>query len=201
MKKIELTRGLFTKVDAWAYGNLNRYKWYVNYNRHGKYYKPRWKGNKLIQLHREILGLTDRNIQCGHINGDSLDNLRDSGRQLPLCVGALDVGHLARKRGGMSISGPYLPGCDAICFACGREIPANQPRIQWDGWQGIKVAWQAKPHVITIHLHPECADWMSAGMKRDVLELDCGKEAAEQWYRGKDGQPGAQRMWGKEAQK
>jgi hypothetical protein len=32
-------------------------------------------------------------------------------------------------------------------------------------------------------LHTQCADFLATGMKRDVLELRVGREAAEWWYR------------------
>jgi hypothetical protein len=61
----------------------------------------------------------------------------------------------------------------AVCFICGGKITGS--RVHWDGWKGQEY--------IDIDLHRDCADFMAAGLKRDVLESAVGRETAEIWYR------------------
>ena len=59
------------------------------------------------------------------------------------------------------------------CFICGKQITGY--RVHWSGWKDQEI--------IGIDLHRDCADFMSAGLKRDVLESALGREIAEFWYR------------------
>lgn len=74
MKMIQLTNGMYTYVDDCDYEPLMRWRWAYHkdgyatrtINIDGKSY--------IIYMHRQILGLTDRNVECDHINGNRFDN-------------------------------------------------------------------------------------------------------------------------------
>lgn len=76
--KLPLNKGLFTKIDAEDFVKLNVIKWSLTYSGGSRLKKrPYASGkikNKAVGLHRFLLGVTDKNIQVDHINGDSLDN-------------------------------------------------------------------------------------------------------------------------------
>lgn len=73
MKKIELTQGKLTLVDNADFDWLNQWKWHIK-NSRGKLYASRT--SKGILMHRIILGITDKNIECDHIDGNGLNNQR-----------------------------------------------------------------------------------------------------------------------------
>jgi len=70
----------FAIVDSVLLATLNRYKWYVYKDHHGKarpFRKTKLFDGKFITLplHRNLLGLKYGDKRCGdHINGDTLDN-------------------------------------------------------------------------------------------------------------------------------
>lgn len=83
MKTIKLGNGMSVKVDDEDFEYLNQFKWQYFKNAHNNNFYARrivyLKGNKKtrkIRMHREILGLTDKNpkILVDHINHDGLDN-------------------------------------------------------------------------------------------------------------------------------
>ena len=86
MKEISLTQGKIALVDDADFEILSQYKWQARKVR-GKFYAGR--GEYLgkingkykivcIHMHREILGVSDINIQVDHINGYGLDNRREN---------------------------------------------------------------------------------------------------------------------------
>ena len=86
MKKIRLTQGKVCLVDNENYQNLNRFKWFVSFER-GRWYAGRQlllKNGKqiILKMHRVILN-APVNIQCDHRNGNSLDNRKEN---LRLCT-------------------------------------------------------------------------------------------------------------------
>lgn len=76
MKKIPLTRGLFTLVDDEDYEWLNQWKWYAQKVQQG-FYAARQVNQRTICLHREIFGLKfNDGLIIDHINRNRLDNRR-----------------------------------------------------------------------------------------------------------------------------
>jgi len=73
MKEIALTKGQKCIVDDNVFEAFSKYKWYAE-GRNGKYYACRRIGNKIVKMHRVILGVDNAKIAVDHINGDSLDN-------------------------------------------------------------------------------------------------------------------------------
>lgn len=82
MKLISLTQGKFAQVSDSDYEELLQYKWqatktksfwYAYRQPHGSH-----KGRKRIAMHRQILGLTDSNTFCDHIDHDGLNNQREN---------------------------------------------------------------------------------------------------------------------------
>jgi len=83
MKLIAITRGQVVIVDDDKFQWQSQWKWHARRNRPGGiWYAGRvdYTGGKkrLIFMHREILGLSDRNQHVDHINGDGLDNRRSN---------------------------------------------------------------------------------------------------------------------------
>lgn len=71
MKKIELTKGLFTLVDSEDFEELNACSWHVT--------SKGYAANGLLGLmHRHIMKVTDRSLQVDHIDGDKLDNRKEN---------------------------------------------------------------------------------------------------------------------------
>jgi hypothetical protein len=83
MRLIPLTQGKFVQVDDWNYNRLMEYKWYANKIRGSFYAKrnvvlPSGKRTSLF-MHREIMNTPD-NMQCDHINHDTLNCLEENMR-------------------------------------------------------------------------------------------------------------------------
>ena len=81
MKTISLTQGKVALVDDENFERLNVYRWYTRklvLKSRVTYYAVRnlaYAGKqRTVQMHRQILGLTDSRIQTDHQNGDGLDN-------------------------------------------------------------------------------------------------------------------------------
>ncbi len=79
MQKIKLTKDDYTLVDDADYDYLKQFRWFTFINKRNQFKYARTKiDNKLIYMHRLLLGLTDPKIPVDHVNGDSLDNRREN---------------------------------------------------------------------------------------------------------------------------
>src|SRR5260370_16933622 len=78
MKEIALTKGKSTFVDDEDFVELCRYKWCARKDyRTSNWYAARGENGKMVQMHRQILGLTFGDRQEGdHRDGDGLNNQR-----------------------------------------------------------------------------------------------------------------------------
>lgn len=80
MKIIPLTQGQFAQVDDEDFEWLTKWDWGVSRNRkNGHIYAMRSFGypkRVSIRMHREILNITDKNIQVDHIDHNTLNNQR-----------------------------------------------------------------------------------------------------------------------------
>jgi hypothetical protein len=78
MKEIELTQGKVAFVDDEDFERLNLFKWYVNKNHNAFYAKRHARGSsdKIVWMHREIIGYVPEGYEIDHINGNGLDNRR-----------------------------------------------------------------------------------------------------------------------------
>lgn len=79
--KIPLTRGFYAYCDLDDFHLVNEKNWHVIPARKNNIFyaatqEP--KTNKLIQMHRLILGLTDHKIEVDHIDHDGLNNRRNN---------------------------------------------------------------------------------------------------------------------------
>lgn len=84
MKKIQLTKGVFTKVDDDDYVWAKEVKWYAS-GRSPNFYavNNNLRSNGLNRiLHREIMRCP-KNMVVDHINGDTLDNRKNN---LRICL-------------------------------------------------------------------------------------------------------------------
>lgn len=78
MKRIPLTQGKFAIVDDELYEWLNQWKWFAQKDKY-TYYAGRnvgkWPNQKMIFMHRQILGLKYKDgKQTDHSNSNGLDN-------------------------------------------------------------------------------------------------------------------------------
>jgi len=106
MKKIKLTRGVFTKVDDEDYEDLSQWKWSA-IGKEGYLYAKRAKrkyiihegekyyNQKFISMHRQIMGVDNPKIIVDHKDGDSLNNCRDN---LRICTAQQNI--MNRKSSG-----------------------------------------------------------------------------------------------------
>lgn len=75
MKLIPLTQGKFAKVDDEDFEKLSIAKWFTLKIYNTFYARSKFKGKKVVYMHRIILGLKNGDgIIIDHINGDGLDN-------------------------------------------------------------------------------------------------------------------------------
>lgn len=82
MKIIYTTTGEKVKVDDEDFFELKQRNWYIKYNKDlvlvcSTIREPK-KRKRMALIHREILGLTDRDKIVIHRNGDSLDNRKEN---------------------------------------------------------------------------------------------------------------------------
>lgn len=100
MKRIELSKGKFAKVDDEDYEVLNRWKWSVlSSGTSKKIYAARHGG---ILMHREILGLKKGEI-CDHKDMDGLNNQKTNLRKCTINQNNANV----TARGGRKYKGVY----------------------------------------------------------------------------------------------
>jgi len=89
MKEIKLTQGKVAIIDDEDYDLLSGYKWQATNNRNYTFYAIRSiviDGKKTaISMHREIMSVTDRNINVDHKDGNGLNNQRSN---LRVCTNA-----------------------------------------------------------------------------------------------------------------
>jgi hypothetical protein len=85
MKTIELTQGFVAMVDDADFEWLNGYKWHTNRaSKSSRIYAARnirigpERRRSTTNMHRVILGITDRKIDIDHIDGNGLNNQRSN---------------------------------------------------------------------------------------------------------------------------
>ena len=83
MKLIKLTQGKFAKVDDEDFEFLNQWRWCTYTSRNGRiFYAIRsvWTDGKCktIQMHRLIMGISDRSILVDHKDHDGTNNQREN---------------------------------------------------------------------------------------------------------------------------
>jgi len=74
--QLKLSKGKFALVDPWLFDELDKFYWRA-VKSNVKWYAVRryWNGSKFVNvyMHRQI-SKTPANMQCHHVNGNSLDN-------------------------------------------------------------------------------------------------------------------------------
>lgn len=87
MKLIALTHGLFAQVSDEDYEHINQWAWRAMLKKPSNTWYAVRTGEgfckksgkivpKLFSMSRQILGITDSNVYCDHIDGNSLNNQR-----------------------------------------------------------------------------------------------------------------------------
>jgi hypothetical protein len=103
MKEIQLTQGMVALVDDEDFERLSQYKWYALADGNTFYARRHIRGEdgkqKVIQMHREILKLTAKNIECDHINHNGIDNQKHN---LRCCTRAENSMNQMSRRGSSS---------------------------------------------------------------------------------------------------
>lgn len=85
---IPLTKGKFTIIDQSDYELVSKYKWYAHKGKRGGWYAYNKSGPRIIQMHRLIMGLTDKSLLVDHKDHDPLNNRRDNLRIATLAQNA-----------------------------------------------------------------------------------------------------------------
>lgn len=85
---IPLTKGKFAIIDQSDYQLVSKYKWYAHKSPRATSFYAHNKGKKLIQMHRLIMGITDRRILIDHKDHDGLNNRRSNLRIVTLAQNA-----------------------------------------------------------------------------------------------------------------
>lgn len=80
MKEIDLGQGLKAIVDDCDFVELSKHKWRAVKGKY-TYYAVRTENGKLMLMHRQILGVSDRRTLVDHENGNGLLNTRDNLRK------------------------------------------------------------------------------------------------------------------------
>ena len=88
-KKIELTGGKYTLVDAEDYERVNKYKWRLDENGRAARNKNNKEGQRNIKMHRFIMN-TPLGMCTDHVNYDTLDNRKSN---LRICTPAQSSAH------------------------------------------------------------------------------------------------------------
>jgi len=82
MKEIELSQGFKALVDEEDYPAVSQYKWSVMRHKGNNYYALRMEKingrNKVVLMHRFILGKIPEGYEVDHINRNGLDNRRSN---------------------------------------------------------------------------------------------------------------------------
>lgn len=98
MKEIPLTQGMVALVDDEDFERLSACKWFVGGLPHRRYAMSR-KNSRCVYMHREILGVTSRQVDVDHVNGDRLDCRRSN---LRACTRSQNMGNAKRPKNGSS---------------------------------------------------------------------------------------------------
>ncbi len=77
-KKIKLTQGFFALIDKKDYYLIKKSKWVIDHPERNQSYAVATVNNKMVRMHRIILGLKDKKLTIDHINGNGLDNRREN---------------------------------------------------------------------------------------------------------------------------
>ena len=112
MKTIPLTQGQVALVDDADYEALIQFKWFAVKEKGGRiYYAARNKRlpngrRQMVQMHRDILGVTDPKEKVDHENSCGTDNRR---RNIRVTTNALNIANSRKRRGCTSnFKGVYL---------------------------------------------------------------------------------------------
>lgn len=82
--EIKLTKGYVAFIDAADYSYVSQFKWYAQICGGNLVYAARRtrsvksKDRKIILMHRDILGVSDRKIHVDHIDHDTRNNQRNN---------------------------------------------------------------------------------------------------------------------------
>lgn len=142
---IALTRGKVTEVSTEDYEKYNQWRWAAQKRRNGDFYAVRgvWDGKKVvnIQLHREIMGVTDPKIKVDHrIAGTTLDNRRKNLRIAP------KGGNQANSRSFHNVSG----------YKGVSRVKRRSKHQMFDGWRA-EVTCNGKKYASKTVREPEVA--------------------------------------------
>lgn len=105
MKEIKLTQGRIALVDNEDYEYLNQFKWIASKaSTTQMFYACRWatiapNTRMKIVMHRLLLNITDGNIFCDHIDGNTLNNQKSNLRK---CTISENNKNRRSKKGGAS---------------------------------------------------------------------------------------------------
>lgn len=110
MKQIPLTQGQFAIVDDDDYEILSKFKWHASHERTNFYAARRitigQRKSKTIKMHREILRISDSNIQIDHKDGNGLNNQKSN----------LRIATISQNQRNKSVQGNNKCGLKGVYF-------------------------------------------------------------------------------------
>lgn len=77
-KQIALTQGKVANISDHRFEHFNQWNWYAHKEKNGRWYARRNEGRKGIKMHREIMGVTDPEIEVDHRDNDGLNNVDEN---------------------------------------------------------------------------------------------------------------------------
>lgn len=102
MKYIELTKGQTAIIDDEDYVELSKYNWYATLGK-STYYAARRlsrkEGGKIILMHRQLLGIKERDTLTDHKDGNGLNNQKNNLRE---CTNSQNISNGKSRRGSTS---------------------------------------------------------------------------------------------------
>ncbi len=102
MKEIKLTKGYVALVDDSDFGWLSRWNWHAHVVGKTAYARRTQKVDGVVYrvfMHRAIMGLTNREEFCDHINGAGFDNRREN---LRVCTHSENQRNRSKNKNGSS---------------------------------------------------------------------------------------------------
>jgi|LakMenE01Jun11ns_1017448.scaffolds.fasta_scaffold9218745_1 hypothetical protein len=97
--KIPLTQGKFAIVDKEDYSKIMNYKWFAVKSRNNFYAATHGEKRETIKMHRLILGLSEKNKICDHIDHNGLNNSKSN---LRVCDNSQNIKNTTSRIGSTS---------------------------------------------------------------------------------------------------
>lgn len=164
--EIELTRKMYTIIDADDYDKISCYTWIASYHKKNNVYRAmarkKGPGNSKVYMHRVIMGVADKNMTVDHINHDQLDNRK---RNLRVCT-------MSQNNKNVKMKSSNKTGYKGVYFSKHRnkyiaQIQCDKKVYYLGGYDAIIEAAKVYDHYAEVLF----GDFALLNFKRDNLQL------------------------------